>query len=190
MRTLTLAMALVAAGCSTTPQYQGDVVLGAFSFNGTVLQDTCNLLDGGFAAGGFAFVGVLSYDSAKQELFLDTDGDPKDDHVGSLSGRHFVLTNSAQRETHCNYPVNVVETLQGDLLDVPGGCASLLPDGGLPDGGGVEPFDGGVKDLSASVACGTVIDVSADATDGGVLCGGCTLSYQLTATLQTSGGSP
>jgi len=193
MRTFVLALLIMTAGCTTNPQYQGDVVIGAFSFNATVTQQSCAFDDGGsfgLDGGGFAFVGVLSYDTAKQELFLDTDSDPKDDHVGSLTGRNFVLTTSAQRVTVCNYPVNMEETIQGQLLDITGGCASLLLDGGLPDGGGAEPLDGGVKDLTPSLVCATVVDVSQATIDGGQPCPGCTLSYSLVGTLQTGGGAP
>jgi hypothetical protein len=191
--------ALVASGCSAKTQYQGDQVIGSYGFQATLVSDDCHVTvsDGG---AGFGFSGVFSYSSASQQLFLDTDGNTDDDHVGTLVGRHFSVQNSAFRDLGCGDEIRVVETIEGDLfqqLDGIGGCDTLLADGGLPDGGAV-PDAGFVKNNAADPAniptsvCGVIGDVAPAApppADGGPACGGCQIVYRLSGTLQT-GGSP
>ena len=185
MRTSLLAACLLLlAGCNNTPKYQGDVVMGGFDFHATLERDTC-----ADAGGFFDFTGVLSYDTNTQKLFLDTDGVTDDDHVGTLSGTHFVLLGEADRGFECG-PVHVKETIEGDLYTVvsdDGGCGAV-PDAGTADDGGSEPSVD-VHNFQPLLACGQILDgaepLDAGApagSDGG--CFSCEIVYQLAGTRQ------
>jgi hypothetical protein len=184
MRLVTLLALALTAGCSTQPKYQGDVVLGSFAFSAVQDADDCpfDFGDAGprISDPSFRFSGVFSYDSARSVLFLDTDGVREDDHVGTLTGTHFVLLGHALRDLRCGAPTPIEETLEGDLFPSgvigDGGCEGLSPDAGPLQFG-----DGGVRTLVPVVACGSLGDaVHPDA--GG--CPTCSIHYRLQAVRQ------
>lgn len=182
MRPRLLLLALLVVGCTPKPRYQGDKVIGNFLFTATPPNPpTCELQPSD--AGPFQFAGVFSYDSRKQVLYLDTDGDTSDDHTGSLSGAHFVLHGSADRDLGCGVPVTIDEILEGDLYpQLDGGCAAVQGDGG----GSNVIGDGGVDSLvEAALACGRLTDTPRPlAADSGATCQLCTIEYTLTAVHQ------
>jgi hypothetical protein len=183
------ALVLALAGCSSKSRYQGDVVLGGFDFQASFVTSTCPE-----PSSDFPFSGVLSYDTASQRLFLDTDGVTDDDHVGTLSGTHFVLQGNADRTFSCG-PVHIIETLEGDLYaSVPGGgCDGGAPgdlDGGTTDGGVIESADAGVQNFQPLLACGQITDDAAPVPDAGAPvpdggpCTACEIVYHLVGTRQ------
>ena len=176
------AAALVLAGCSTSPHYQGDVILGGFTLHATPVVDSCHLLGNFFPDGGgtafFDFSGVFSYDTHTQVLYFDTDAVPEDDHVGTLTGRHFSVHSQTTNSMGCPANVAIDEVIEGDLFAENQDCAALEGDGGpasLPGDGGQVSGDGGQLSGDGGQVSGDGGQVSGDggqlSGDGGQLSG-------------------
>lgn len=171
-----VALALAATACSSKPRYQGDVVFGSYNFDARPVEDTCNVT----GDAGFTFTGVLSYDTQKAKLYLDTDGDWQDDHAGTLSGIHYVLEGHGKRDLGCGTPIPIDEVLEGDLFpSAPaGGC-----DAGWGDGGsGVDIDAGDIHQFVPTASCGELRDDASGLDGGGSGCGVCRIRYQLVGT--------